>query len=923
MSTVDNTCVVCFKNVEIFSIGVCDHPVCYECSTRMRVLCCQNECPICRQDLPKVIFTKNVRPYKEIASKTYPSNKEYKVFFDGGPAQSAFEKLLQHECHICAGSKSYQSFNLLKDHMRKKHELFYCDLCVDNLKIFSHERRTYTRQHLAHHRRKGDLDDRSHKGHPLCEFCDQRYMDNDELFRHLRKDHLFCHFCDADGLHQYYSSYNFLRDHFKKEHYLCEEGNCYEEKFTSAFRSEIDLKAHRASYHSRTMGKQAAKQARTLEVEFTLAPRRERTERAFRGPARRPASPVTSMCNHAGACNCVREDTVAKQEISSDVVFNQEPKLKPSDFPSLGGASSSSSVPTLAHPGGSRGRGGAVMIRAGRPPLSMNDENFPALSDAPPAPSHKVWLSVNSRPGHDRPTSAPTNFSIQVNRRQPSSNPQPGGMQTLSSGNMRLRGPLPPKNNPSELGDANFPALKPLDSFRGTSAEQWVSGPTADHGHSQIRSKVNMVSSMEAAQIVNAKQNVPQESRKPQFVIEEDFPSLAPVSSAQATQKNINVKKASSVTIPMSNSWSRQTRDNSPEKSSDGETLSNMTSNNKSKKKKKKSKNASPLDTENPQPSNKKVLSEQATSNPNTDSNKKKKKPKNMSGQDQEANTERSKCPTPNENNNQSKPSVANQENQDPTPESSQSINGRKRSELQIESLQINENEGSVEDTTSRLLSILRGDNYVPKSSSSCTVNPPPGFGVSSDSLIGLKSVPPGFSVKVNSVARPSSNQLTFTNSSGESYPILPASNLHQFVQPPDFQRRNATLMARVIDTLRDPARQEEFRQKSILFRQGQLSSALYYKQCVNLMGSTAFNDIFPEMLVLLPEIERQHDLLNVYKMCTERKDPMPRFEVCASCRQILLPSDLRVHVSTHTLENHFPALSANDGLQSSAWNRK
>lgn len=29
-------------------------------------------------------------------------------------------------------------------------------------------------------------------------------MDNDELFRHLRKDHLFCHFCDADGLHQYY-----------------------------------------------------------------------------------------------------------------------------------------------------------------------------------------------------------------------------------------------------------------------------------------------------------------------------------------------------------------------------------------------------------------------------------------------------------------------------------------------------------------------------------------------------------------------------------------------------------------------------------------------------------------------------------------------------------------------------------------------
>lgn len=50
----DNTCVVCFKIAEIYSVGICDHPVCYECSTRMRVLCKQNECPICRQDMPKV-----------------------------------------------------------------------------------------------------------------------------------------------------------------------------------------------------------------------------------------------------------------------------------------------------------------------------------------------------------------------------------------------------------------------------------------------------------------------------------------------------------------------------------------------------------------------------------------------------------------------------------------------------------------------------------------------------------------------------------------------------------------------------------------------------------------------------------------------------------------------------------------------------
>lgn len=41
-------------------------------------------------------------------------------------------------------------------------------------------------------------------GHPACTFCDQRFLDDDFLYRHLRKDHYFCHFCDADGKIQFY-----------------------------------------------------------------------------------------------------------------------------------------------------------------------------------------------------------------------------------------------------------------------------------------------------------------------------------------------------------------------------------------------------------------------------------------------------------------------------------------------------------------------------------------------------------------------------------------------------------------------------------------------------------------------------------------------------------------------------------------------
>ncbi|KAJ8883750.1 hypothetical protein PR048_015604 [Dryococelus australis] len=236
------TCVVCFKNVTIFSVGECDHAVCYECSTRMRVLCRQNECPICRQDMPKVMFIKKVRPFKDLTNHTYPMDKKFKICFESSDIQASYDKLLEHVCTICRNRPAFRTFQNLKDHMRKEHELQYCDLCVANLNIFTAERRCYTRPELALHRRKGDPDDRSHKGHPMCEFCQQRYMDNDELFRHLRRDHLFCHFCDADGYHRFYSTAATLHHDSLKTFLLCQQCPCTSEPFTVNFRTTIHFR---------------------------------------------------------------------------------------------------------------------------------------------------------------------------------------------------------------------------------------------------------------------------------------------------------------------------------------------------------------------------------------------------------------------------------------------------------------------------------------------------------------------------------------------------------------------------------------------------------------------------------------------------------------------------------------------------------
>ena len=163
----------------------------------------------------------------------------------------------------------FTQFELLCDHARKTHERFYCDLCVDQLTLFSHEKKLYSRSELARHKRLGDTDDTSHRGHPLCQFCDERYFDNDDLLVHLRRDHFFCHLCDRDGRQDYYVNYNDLIQHCREEHFVCEQGACAGEKFTNIFRSELDLQAHEAKVHKK------GKSSKILPVEVNYIRGRE------------------------------------------------------------------------------------------------------------------------------------------------------------------------------------------------------------------------------------------------------------------------------------------------------------------------------------------------------------------------------------------------------------------------------------------------------------------------------------------------------------------------------------------------------------------------------------------------------------------------------------------------------------------------
>lgn len=747
-------------------------------------------------------------------------------------------------------------------------------------------------------------------------------MDNDELYRHLRRDHLYCHFCDADGLHQYYSSYDYLRDHFRQEHYLCEEGVCAEEKFTSVFRTDIDLKAHKASIHGKQLSKAAAKQARTLELEFTLAPRGENrmNRRGMLG-----ASTSRSTRDYNGrdyGSKDYQQGSIPSGSNSftsnNEPIFTKQPSVdvqSTDEFPTLGSAAPI--VPTISQP---KSRGNVTIRSTVRnQPLAVTDENFPALGpDSGPSISKTVNFSVSSSSNTTGSSGLPqcqknstsSNVSIQVNH-------EPNGTVTT-----RVSGPNI-KIYPALSIDSDFPALGNSEPSTSTAnSTQWK------EVLQWTCSKSTPANTPKSKKVAPS----PSISSAPPIRFGEDFPSLS---------KSSKSKKQSVIT--MVPSWGQNSQNTSNVQSSSISNNIKTTDQTKGKTKKKKAKQASSGNSSsgNESSSSKsnintvvtkdielahtgnsddshvasKESSRRSTQNTNNvvaDNSTS----KNSSVQNSESGHANKKDKRKNKNNADGSSRIATVINTESGSGDNSSSNGekqRKRSELKIDSLNTtNNNIHRMEDFPALGSSSSRPPGFT---------NPPPGF--ASPTL-----PPPGFSIKYNSLdGLHSGNSLTFTNSSGESYSILPDNSskhaAQAYVSPPDFQKRNTCLVAKLNAVLVEQDKIEEFRYVSGLFRGGTCDAQEYYTHCREVMGAGAFENVFPELLVLLPDITKQQELFKVHKK--EAGGKAKGLEMCATCGQVLKNgSDFRMHMSSHTLENHFPALGkSNTSPPKNTWVRK
>ena len=50
----DKICMLCCEEIDILAKGQCNHVICYKCCSRMRAICGESYCVVCRHELKKV-----------------------------------------------------------------------------------------------------------------------------------------------------------------------------------------------------------------------------------------------------------------------------------------------------------------------------------------------------------------------------------------------------------------------------------------------------------------------------------------------------------------------------------------------------------------------------------------------------------------------------------------------------------------------------------------------------------------------------------------------------------------------------------------------------------------------------------------------------------------------------------------------------
>ncbi|XP_076890215.1 uncharacterized protein LOC143541220 [Bidens hawaiensis] len=314
----DDTCAVCAESLEWVAYGSCGHKeVCSTCVARLRFICGDRRCCICKSESSIIFVTKALGDYTKTISgfSAFPlENKEgrFGSYWYHEDTQSYFDDLDQCKmikamcrlsCSVCDKMEDNSNSNnnnnkskrkarfrdivQLKGHLFHQHSLFMCSLCLEGRKVFICEQKLYSKAQLKQHISTGDSEvdgtesERGgFQGHPLCEFHRSPFYGDNELYTHMNTEHFKCHICQRQnpGKYEYYKDYDDLEMHFRQEHFLCEDEACLIKKFV-AFPSEAEMKVHNAQEHGGRMSRSKRNAALQLPTSFTYRRRNEQDNR--------------------------------------------------------------------------------------------------------------------------------------------------------------------------------------------------------------------------------------------------------------------------------------------------------------------------------------------------------------------------------------------------------------------------------------------------------------------------------------------------------------------------------------------------------------------------------------------------------------------------------------------------------------------
>ncbi|KAL3648154.1 hypothetical protein CASFOL_009122 [Castilleja foliolosa] len=428
----DDSCAVCAESLEWVAYGACGHKdVCSTCVARLRFICDDRRCCICKTESDVIFVTKALGDYTKTISDfsilpsevkegrvgQYWYHEDTQAFFDDSDHYKMIKAMCKLSCNVCDkmedqsgdGSKRrvrFRNIDQLKGHLFHKHRLLMCSLCLEGRKIFICEQKLYTRSQLTQHTNTGDSEvdgTESERGgftgHPMCHFCRSPCYGDNELFTHMSTEHYTCHLCQRQnpGQYEYYKDYDDLEIHFRGNHFICEDEGCLAKKFT-VFLSEAELKRHNTLEHAGRMSRSMRSAALQLPTSFRYRRSSEEDNRRGRGGRTFRRDPADSELS--SAIQASLETSSTPQSSTRGIPDHVE--VTDNDFPPVESLSvTDSETSSRYRQAVSQSSGSRTLGESSFPPLPVStgvNQQLNSHSDAP----HKTSMAAHLRRQSDR-----------------------------------------------------------------------------------------------------------------------------------------------------------------------------------------------------------------------------------------------------------------------------------------------------------------------------------------------------------------------------------------------------------------------------------------------------------------------------------------------------------------------------------------